>query len=149
MLDLSKCTILVVEKKTLLCSVLMDVFSISGVPTLLSTADPEIAFDRFKAMPIDIVMIEGPPNLDSMDFLERLRTDPDSPNPFVPVIIRTANAALPDACRAWDLGMTEYLTKPASANHIHSRIVSMVERNRQFIKVGDFFGQERRHHRPI
>jgi len=148
-LDLSKYTILVVEKKTLLCSVLMDVFSISGVPTLLSTADPEIAFDRFKAMPVDVVMVEGSPYLDSMAFLERLRTDPDSPNPFVPVIIRTANTALPDACLAWDLGITEYLAKPASANHIYSLIVSMVERNRQFIKAGRFFGPERRHHRPI
>jgi len=148
-LDLSKYSILVLEKRTSLCGVLVDAFGAFGVPTLLSTADPRVAFDRFKAVPVDIVMIEGSPDLDGMAFLERLRADPSSPNPFVPVIICTANTELRDVCEAWDLGMTEYMTKPVSANHIYSRIVSMVERNRQFIKVGNFFGQDGRHPRPI
>ena len=145
MINLSKYSILVLEKNTLLCNVLMDVFGAFGVPTLLSTADPEIALDRFKAVPIDIVLIEKAPDLDSTAFLNRLRTDLDSPNPFVPVIICTANTESRDVCEAPDLGMTEYLTTPVSANHLYSRIVSMFERDRQFIRVGDFYVPDHRY----
>jgi DNA-binding response OmpR family regulator len=145
MINLSKYSILVLEKDTLLCNVLLDVFDTFGVPTLLSTADPEIALDWFKAVPIDIVMIETAPDLDSTAFLNRLRTDLDSPNPFVPVIICTANVGARDVCEARDLGMTEYLTTPVSANQIYSRILSMFERDRQFIRVGDFRAPDHRY----
>jgi len=137
----------------LLCNVLMDVFCTFGVPTLLSTADPEVALDRVKAVPIDLVMVEGAPDPDSMAFLKRLRTDPESPNPFVPVIICTDNTALRDVYRARDMGrnmgITEYLTKPVSANHVYSRIVSLIDHDRQFIKAGSLFGRRRQHHRLI
>ena len=146
MLNLSKYSFLVLEKNTLLCGVLIDVFNSFGVPTLLSTGDPEIAFDLFKAVPVDIVISDWSPDLDGMAFLKRLRTDPESPNPFIPVIICSAKSKYHDVCKARDLGMTEYLTKPVSASHIYSRIVSLIEHNRQFIRISDFFGPDRRRH---
>ncbi|MCH7936822.1 MAG: response regulator [Proteobacteria bacterium] len=146
MLNLSKYSILIVEKNTLLCGVLIDVFGSVGVPTMLSTADPEIAFDRFKAFPVDIVVSDWSPDLDGRAFLKRLRTDPDSPNPFVPVIISTANTKHRRDFTAWDLGKTEYLTKPVSGKVIYSRIVAMIGHDRPFIKAAGFVGPDRRRH---
>ncbi|MCH7936820.1 MAG: response regulator [Proteobacteria bacterium] len=125
---------------------LVDVFNSFGVASVQSTADPEVAFDLFKAVPVDIVMSDWSPDLDGLAFLRRLRTDPDSPNPFVPVIICSAKSKFRDVCKARDTGMTEYLTKPVSANHIYSRIVSLIEHDRHFIRVGNFFGPDRRRH---
>lgn len=144
--DLSKLSILLLESNFLMRKVLVDVFGSFGVASVQSTADPEVAFDLFKAVPVDIVMSDWSPDLDGMAFLKRLRTDPESPNPFVPVIICTANTELGDVCKARDLGMTEYLTKPISANHIYSRVVSLIEHDRQFIRVNEFFGPDRRRH---
>jgi len=144
--DLSKLSILLLESNYLMRKLLIDVFVSFGVASVQSTADPEIAFDLFKAVPVDIIISDWSPDLDGMAFLKRLRTDPESPNPFVPVIICTAKSELRDVCEARDLGMTEYLTKPVSANHIYSRIVSLIEHDRKFIRVGDFFGPDRRRH---
>ena len=123
---------------------LNDVFESFGVESMQSTADLEVAFDLFKAVPVDIVLSDWSPDLDGMAFLKRLRTDPESPDPFVPVIICTAKSELRDICEARDMGMTEYLTKPISANHIYSRIVSLIEHDRKFIRAGEFFGPDRR-----
>ncbi|NQU62610.1 MAG: response regulator [Rhodospirillales bacterium] len=144
--DLSKLSILLLESSFLVRNLLIDVFDSLGVASVQSTADPEVAFDLFKAAPVDIVISDWSLDLDGMAFLRRLRTDPESPNPFVPVIICTAKSEMRDVCEARDMGMTEYLTKPVSANHIYSRIVSLIEHDRQFIKVGDFFGPDRRRH---
>ena len=146
MINLSKHSILILEKSTLLCGVLMDVFERFGVPTLSSTADPEIAFDRLKALPVDIVITDWSPDLDGRAFLKRLRTDPDSPNPFVPVIISTANTKNRRIYSTWDMGNTEYLTKPISGKVIYSRIVSMIGNGRPFIKAGGFVATDRRRH---
>lgn len=144
--DLSKLSILLLESNTAMRKLLVDVFNSFGVASVQSTADPEVAFDLFKTVPVDIVISEWSPNLDGLAFLKRLRTDPESPNPFVPVIICSAKTRIRDIREARDLGMTEYLTKPTSANHIYSRIVSLIEQERQFIKAGDFFGPDRRRH---
>jgi len=145
--NLSKLSILLLERNFLMRKMLADVFDSFGVASVQSTGDPEAAFDLFKAVPVDIVMSDWSPDLDGMAFLKRLRTDPNSPNPFVPVIICSAKSEFRDVCEARDKGMTEYLTKPVSANHIYSRIVSLIEHNREFVRAVDFFGPDRRRQR--
>ena len=145
--NLSKLSILLLERNFLMRKMLADVFDSFGVASVQSTGDPEAAFDLFKAVPVDIVMSDWSPDLDGMAFLKRLRTDPNSPNPFVPVIICSAKSEFRDVCEARDKGMTEYLTKPVSASHIYSRIVSLIEHNREFVRAVDFFGPDRRRKR--
>ncbi len=144
--DLSKLSILVLEKHLLLRRLLTDVFREFGVPSIQSTADPAVAFQMFQSPMVatDIVLCDWAPDLDGMAFLDKLRKDPDSPNPFVPVIVCTANTELKNVCTARDRGMTEFLAKPVSAKLIYSRIVAVIEHNRPFIKVGGFFGLDRR-----
>ena len=81
-----------------------------------------------------------------MEFLSRVRQDLDSPNPFIPVVVCTANTELRHICIARDAGMTEYLAKPVSAHTIYSRICSLVENHRSFIRIAEFFGPDRRRH---
>ena len=76
----------------------------------------------------------------------KVRQDIDSSDPFVPVIICTANTEYHHVCTARDNGMTEYLAKPVSAQTIYGRICALVENHRPFIRVSDFFGPDRRRH---
>ena len=142
--DISKLSFLVLEKHLLIRKLLTDVFREFGVPSVQSTPDPEVAFEMFLSFPTDIVLCDWTPDLNGMTFLKRLRTDCASTNHFVPVIICTANTEIRHVCSARDMGMTEYLAKPVSAKLIYSRIVAVIEHNRPFIKVGDFFGPDRR-----
>jgi DNA-binding response OmpR family regulator len=76
--------------------------------------------------------------------LNKIRTDTDSGNPFVPVIMVTAHGEASRVIEARDAGMTEYLTKPISAKSLYRRIASIVESERPFIHISDFFGPDRR-----
>jgi len=142
--DLSKISILVLEKHLLIRNLLTEVFREFGVATTLSTADPDKAYDLFMTSPVDIVMSDWSPDLDGMAFLKRLRLHTTSHNRFVPVIVCTANSELRHARTVRDTGGTEILIKPVSARTIYSRICSVVENHRPFISCLDFFGPDRR-----
>ncbi len=142
--DLTQLSILVLEKHLLIRRLLTDVFSEFGVPSVQSTPDPRIAWDMFRQSPTDIILSDWTEGLDGMAFLTKVRHDEDSPDPFVPVVVCTANTEYRHVCHARDMGMTEFLAKPVSAHSIYSRICAMVESHRSFIRVTDFFGPDRR-----
>ncbi len=145
--DISGLNILVLEKHILVRQLLTDVFREFGVPTVQSTPDPDRAWDMFMNFPIDIVLSDWTHGLDGMAFLRKLRQDEDSPNPYVPVIVITANTELSHVLTARDTGTTEFLAKPISAKQIYMRIVSVIESNRPFVRASSFFGPDRRRRR--
>ena len=142
--DISGLNVLVLEKHVLIRKLLTDVFREFGVPSVQSTADPGTAWAFFQQFPADIILCDWCMELDGMEFLDRVRQDPDTPNPFVPVIVVTANTELRHVCTARDHGMTEFLAKPISAQTIYQRICNVIEGNRPFVRANDFFGPDRR-----
>jgi len=144
--DLTQLSILVLEKHLLIRKLLTDVFREFGVPTVQSTPDPRIAWDMFCQFPVDIILSDWTEGLDGMAFLTKVRRDEDSPDPFIPFIVCTANTEYRHVCFARDKGMTEYLAKPVSAHTIYARICALVENHRPFIRAADFFGPDRRRH---
>ena len=122
-------------------------FSEFGVPTVQSTPDPEVAWDMHCQSATDIILSDWTEGLDGMAFLTKIRQDKDSPDPFVPVVVCSAKTEYRHVCYARDKGMTEFLAKPVSAHSIYSRICAMVESNRPFVRVADFFGPDRRRFR--
>lgn len=142
--DLKDVSILVLEKHLILRNLLNDVFKVFGVPTVYSTADPDEAFQIFCKFPVDIVLCDWANDLDGMGFLYQIRNSSDSPNPYVPVVVCTANTELRHVVVARDAGMTEYLAKPVSGKAIYQRICNVIENPRPFIRIREFFGPDRR-----
>ena len=145
--DLTKLSILVLEKHLLIRKLLTEVFNEFGVATVFSTPVLEIAFDIFMTNTVDVVICDWTQDLDGMAFLKRLRQDQESHNPFIPVIVCTANIEMGHVSTARDLGMTNYLRKPVSAKMIYLGICAVIEDHRPFIRTGSFFGPQRRHRR--
>lgn len=82
---------------------------------------------------------EGP------DLVRRLRQDPESPCPYVHVIMLTGFAERRRVLAARDFGITEFLTKPVAAKGLYSRLIEIIDRPRPFIRVNDdYFGPDRR-----
>ena len=73
-----------------------------------------------------------------------VRTAPDSPNPFVPIIMLTAHSSLERVIQARDSGVNEFLTKPVTASGLYSRISTVIESPRQFVRASEYFGPDRR-----
>jgi two-component system chemotaxis response regulator CheY len=142
--DITNLNILVLEKHILIRNLFTEVFRNFGVPTVQSTPDPEKAWQMFVHFPVDIVFSDWCQDLDGMEFLRRIRQDEDSPNPFLPVVVITANTEMRHVIQARDSGMTEFLAKPVSAKQIYTRICNIVENHRPFVRAGGFFGPDRR-----
>ena len=142
--DLGNLSILVLEKHLLVRKLLSDVFSEFGFATTFSTSDPVVAYDFFRNMTTDIILLDWTPDLDGLKFLRQVRNAPDSPNPFVPAVVTSANTDLNFISTDRDDGMTEFLAKPVTARSIYRRICNLIENPRPFIRVGQFFGPDRR-----
>ncbi len=142
--DITKLNILVLEKHVLVRKLLTEVFTEFGVPNVQSTAEPQVAWNMFSDFPTDIILSDWTHGLDGMAFLRRVRQSEHTPNPFVPIIVVTANTELHHVCEARDTGMTEFLAKPVSARLLYTRIVSILDFNRPFVRASQFFGPDRR-----
>lgn len=142
--NLSKLDVLVVEQHANMRQVLKGVLNELGVSRIRETSDPRKAYAMFKEQPADLVLTDWTPLLDGMGLLRALRNTKDSPDPFVPVMVISANSELRQVFHARDMGMTEFLAKPISAKGIYARIRSMIEKKRLFVRNNSFFGPDRR-----
>ncbi len=105
---------------------------------------PDAGYAIFRVFPADLILADWVPGLDGLKFLKKARNGTDSPNPFVPIIVVTANTELHHVYSALDAGMHDFLAKPISATLIYSRICRVIERDRDFIRARSSFGPDRR-----
>jgi len=125
-----------------------DVLKALGSRHVACAKDGAEALEILKTNATDIVILDWKmPILDGIEFTRFVRNSDDSPNPFLPIIMMTAYSELSHVMFARDAGVTEYLIKPCSATQILSRIRSVVENPRSFVKTESFFGPDRRRHK--
>lgn len=142
--NLRRVNALVVEKISLSQQLIERVLRTLGVGNLIITSDPQEAFNRIKTSPPDLIFSDWGPNLDGIEFLQSVRIDPASPNPFVPFVFVTANTSIDSVREARDAGMNEFLAKPFTAEKIYARICHVIERQRLFVRTPGYFGPDRR-----
>ena len=92
----------------------------------------------------DIVFIDWSPTYDGLRLLHRIRRDPESQNPFVPIIMLSAFTEKFRITKARDAGVNEFLAKPISPKSLYQRIASIIEKPRPFVRTTSFFGPCRR-----
>jgi DNA-binding response OmpR family regulator len=81
-------------------------------------------------------------------FTRKLRTEADSPNRFVPIVMLTGHSSRERVQAARDAGVTEFLTKPVAANTVLARLTAVIENPRPFVRTNAYFGPCRRRRRP-
>lgn len=142
--NLQKIYVLVMEKNANLRRIVVDVLRQLGVRNVQATADVGEAFEMFRKFPADLVFTDWSPGLDGIEFLRLIRQHEESRDVYVPVIMITAFTEIHHVCTARDSGISEFLAKPVSAQLIYSRIKSVIENPRLFIRNDDYFGPDRR-----
>jgi len=142
--DISGLNILILEKQSLMQSLMKQVFRTFRVSKLNITDDPHEAYQSLLHAPADIILCDWSHDLDGLEFLRLVRNDDNSPNPFVPVVMVTAHSERHHVMKARDAGMTEFLAKPVSANTIYGRLCAVIDSTRAFVRTHSFFGPDRR-----
>lgn len=82
--------------------------------------------------------------VDGLELLRWVRRAKDSPDRFIPFLMVTAFAEIPRLRQARDGGVTEFMVKPYSVATLCNRVVSIIERPRQYVSTPKFFGPDRR-----
>jgi CheY-like chemotaxis protein len=145
---LEKLRFLVVDDDPHMREVVAAILRSFGVGRISEAGDGTEALEVMRDEPPDIVLSDWMMEpMNGLDFVRALRTAPDSPNPFVPIIMLTSHTELHRVMAARDAGITEFLAKPISATTLYGRICSVIEKPRSFVKAAEYKGPDRRRRR--
>lgn len=105
----------------------------------------EAAKQRMKANPADIVILDYMMGSEEgVTFARWLRSDAESPNQFVPIILLTGHADMARIMKARDAGVNEFCIKPVTPADLMKRINAVINQPRPFVQSANYFGPDRR-----
>lgn len=143
--SLDRVNFLVVDDNKPMRHLVVTVLKALGAKNIVEAANGRDAFAEMSAYPADIVICDwNMAPMDGLSFTREVRSGEDSPNRYVPIILLTGHTELSRVRSARDAGVNEFLAKPISATSIYSRIRSIIEKPRQFIRADQYFGPDRR-----
>ncbi|MEO5375671.1 MAG: response regulator [Alphaproteobacteria bacterium] len=143
--NLERLNFLIVDDNKHMRALVKTILHALGSKNVTEAADGADAFKELRVFPADIIICDWNMSpLDGMDFVRLVRTGKDSPNPFVPIIMLTGHTEMSRVLEARDAGVHEFLAKPISAKGLYSRLRSIIENPRAFIRTSLYFGPDRR-----
>lgn len=140
-----KITILVVDDikpmASLTCSIL-NAFGCNNVQMALSGLE---GLSMAEDIEPDLIIVDWQmPDMNGIELTKEIRKQTNSANQFVPIIMMSGYGSMLRVSEARDAGINEFLVKPFSAQDLYLRIVQVIEKPRQFVDSGHFFGPDRR-----
>lgn len=143
--NIERLNFLIVDDNKHMRALVKSILHALGSKNTMEASDGADAFKELRHYPADIIICDWNMSpLDGLDFVRLVRTGKDSPNPFVPIIMLTGHTEMNRVVEARDAGVHEFLAKPISAKKLYSRIRSIIEHPREFIRAGAYFGPDRR-----
>ena len=110
-----------------------------GVKDVFEASDGSAAFEELKACRADFVLCDMKMEpMGGLEFVKRLRSDPDNPYRLVPVIMITAFAELETVANARDAGVSAFMAKPITADNLDKHIQRALKDPRHFVEAPDF-----------
>ena len=141
---------LVVEDNVHMRTLLRSLLKSLGLRKVYEAADGESAFRLLCVKLPDFVLTDLTMKpMDGLSFTRLVRLSPDSPNPYVPIIMVTGHSERHRVEAARDAGVTEVLAKPITAQSLFLRIAEIVERPRPYMRCVQYFGPDRRRHNDL
>ncbi len=143
--SLARLKALIVEDNVHMRTLLRSLLKALDIKEIFEATDGDEGFDELHATRPDFVLSDlNMAPVDGLEFTRRVRNAPDSPNPYIPIIMVTGHTEKKYVEAARDAGVTEVLAKPITPHNLYVRIAEIVERPRPFIRSDQFFGPDRR-----
>lgn len=143
-LDFNKLRFLVVDDNAYMRRIIRTLLHSFGGREVYEAEDGANALEIITHYAPDIIILDWVmPIFDGLE-LTRMIRQPDSPNPYVPIIMLTGHSEKHRVTMARDAGVTEFLAKPTSAKALYERILNVVASPRPFIRTEKYFGPDRR-----
>ena len=137
--------ILIVDDNAHIRQLLRTVLSAVGVRNIDVAEDGVRGFESFCRLDYDLVFTDYEMEpISGIDLVDLMRTSTKSPNPYIPVIMISAYSDQDRVQLARDHGVTEFLAKPFTVERLMSRMQTVIEEPRAFVKTDTYFGPDRR-----
>ena len=128
MYQFDRLKILVVDDNAHMRKLVITILQAFGVSQIYEAESGERAWTVLREANPDVCvldwMMEG---MSGLDLSSMIRTDPQTPNPFVPVIMLTGHTHIDQVRQARDAGVNEFIAKPVSVKTMMQRLVSVIE----------------------
>ena len=145
-MDLSALRILVVDDNRHAIEIVRSILASIGCQDIVPAATAHDAFRQMQQQTIDLVILDQ--NLgaggEGIQLVKRIRNDPASPNPYMPILMLTGYADERRVTAARDAGVSEFLVKPFTVTGLLKRIEALILQPRPFVRSGSYFGPDRR-----
>ena len=147
--DFASLAVLIVDDNRHMRTVVRTILEAMGVRQIREAADGADALQKFALFPADLIICDRVMQpMDGVEFVTRVRTGPESPNPYVPIIMLTAHTEVQRIMEARNAGVHDVLAKPISAKALAERIVALFENPRPFVRSSGYFGPSQRRDPP-
>ena len=146
-LDLSPLKVLIVDDNAFMHRLLKEVLVALGfsADNVRLATDGRDGLELMSGSNIDLVICDiNMKPMDGKEFTKHIRLNPDSPDPYVPIIICTGHAEIEHIREARDAGANEVLRKPINVRNLYDHIRAIIERPRPFVRSDDYHGPDRR-----
>ncbi len=137
--------ILIVDDNPHMRKLVSTILQAFGVVHVYEADDAKQAWTMLREYTPDVVLLDW--MMDGMTGIElskMIRTSPGSPNPFVPIIMLSSYTQIERVREARDAGVNEFLAKPVSVKSVMTRLLSVIEHPRPFVRTKGYFGPCRR-----
>ncbi|MEE8394133.1 MAG: response regulator [Rhodospirillales bacterium] len=142
---LAKIKFLIVEDNAFMRTIVRRVLAAFEVGEIMEAAEGKEALKILESFDPDIAIIDWEMEpMDGIEFTKTVRTSDDSSHQFLPIIMLSAHSEINRITEARDAGVNEFVVKPISAKVLFDRIQSVIERPRQFVRLKEYFGPDRR-----
>ena len=137
--------ILVVDDNQHMRKLVVTILQAFGAIQIFEAADGEHAWAILRDANPDVILLDWQmEGMNGLEFARMVRTSENSPNPFLPIIMLTGHTHIDHVRQARDSGVNEFLAKPVSVKAILSRLISVIEHPRPFVRTKSYFGPCRR-----
>jgi CheY-like chemotaxis protein len=143
--NLSQLDFLIVDDNQNMRSLVRTILNNLGVKNIHEASGAPEALEVMRQFRIDIMILDWQmEQVDGIAFTRQIRSDSQSPNRFVPIIMLTAHSQKHRVSEARDSGINEFVVKPVSARALYARIRSLIGTPREFVETPTYFGPDRR-----
>ena len=154
-IDLSRVSILVVEDSQFIRSLVVNCLRVLGVGSIKSVDDGAQAIEFIKLvkdnpmkagmMNIDLIISDWEMSpVNGMILLRWIRRHKESPDRFIPFLMLTGYSEPKRVQDARAMGVNEFMSKPFTVNALANKLFSVINKPRQFVHTGSYFGPDRR-----
>jgi two-component system chemotaxis response regulator CheY len=136
---------LVVDDNVHMRKLVTTILQAFGVIQIYEADNGQRAWNILRESNPDVIVLDWVmEGMSGLELVQMIRTNPQSPNPFVPVIMLTGHTSLDYVRQARDGGVNEFIAKPVSVKTMMTRLVAVIEHPRPYVRTQGYFGPCRR-----